>query len=270
MECAKKLIFFPPKGGVSAYYSPRMILHQKSLDYKKTIPFGSYVQAHTEPEPRNTQLPRTLDFIYLRYTDNVQGGHTLLDLKSGRLITRRNVTVIPITSNVIDIVHSLAEKDGIKDGCKIISKSGITLYDSSWIAGVGEKENNEEQNYNETDNEIEDTYETDNDFSIATMDEMNPNITADILHEKTNNENSNPTGGDAKAPEEFNPETEFENDDTSEDEDVDEDTTNGNDDVSNNRTRTRSGRQIIPPSRLSLYQEHLVTQTHEKNEYTQD
>jgi hypothetical protein len=68
MECAKKLNFFPPKGGVSPFYSPRMILHQKALDYQKhcSIPFGSYVQAHTKPEPRNSQLPRTLDCIYLR------------------------------------------------------------------------------------------------------------------------------------------------------------------------------------------------------------
>jgi hypothetical protein len=56
MDCAKKLNFFPLKGSVSAYYSPRTILYQKSLDYKKhcSIPFGSYAQTHTEPEPRNT------------------------------------------------------------------------------------------------------------------------------------------------------------------------------------------------------------------------
>jgi hypothetical protein len=181
------------------------------------------VQSHLDPTSKLIQNPNPgthnsqEHLIVYTYdnTDNVQDGHTLLDLKSGRLITRQNVTVIPITSNVIDIVHSLAEKEGIKDGCKIISKSGITLYNSYWIAGVGEKENNEEQNYNKTDNEIEDTYETDNDISIAAMDEKNPNITADILHEKTNNNNSNPTGGDAEAPEEFNPETEFKNDDTS-------------------------------------------------------
>ena len=35
MESAKKLNFFPPKGGVSQYYSPRMLLHQKKLDYFK-------------------------------------------------------------------------------------------------------------------------------------------------------------------------------------------------------------------------------------------
>jgi hypothetical protein len=35
MECAKKLNFFPPKGGVSPYYSPRMIMNQQSLDYNR-------------------------------------------------------------------------------------------------------------------------------------------------------------------------------------------------------------------------------------------
>jgi hypothetical protein len=88
MECAKKLNFFPPKGGISPYYSPRMILHQQNLDYNKhcSIPFGAYVQAHHEPDPKNTQHPRTLDCVYLRYTDNDQGGHHLLDLRTGRTI----------------------------------------------------------------------------------------------------------------------------------------------------------------------------------------
>ena len=67
MECAKRLNFFPPKGGVSKQYSPCMILHQENLDYNKhcSIPFGTYVQAHDEPMPSNTQVLRTLDAIYL-------------------------------------------------------------------------------------------------------------------------------------------------------------------------------------------------------------
>jgi hypothetical protein len=158
-----------------------MILHQKSLDYKKqcSIPFGSYLQAHTVPEPRNTRLPRTLDCVYLRYTDNEQGGHSLLDLNTGRLITRHNVTVIPITSNIIDIVHQMAQKDGMKTGCKIENRTGVTLNNSSWIAGV-------DTQYSES------TYETNDDISIADMNEKNPNITAGILHEKQ--QDSNPTG----------------------------------------------------------------------------
>jgi hypothetical protein len=66
MECGKKLNFFPPKGGISEFYSPRMIMHQESLDYNKhcSIAFGTYVKAHQEPSPTNTQHPRTLDCIY--------------------------------------------------------------------------------------------------------------------------------------------------------------------------------------------------------------
>jgi hypothetical protein len=66
-ESTKKLNFFPSKGGISEYYSPRMILHQKTLDYKKNCKysFGSYVQAHDEPNPLNTTAARTLDGIYL-------------------------------------------------------------------------------------------------------------------------------------------------------------------------------------------------------------
>jgi hypothetical protein len=113
LECAKKLYFFPPRGGISPFYSLRMILHQQSLDYGKhcSIPFGSYVQAHTEPDPSNTQLPRTLDCIYLRYVDNDQGGQHLLDLRTGRTIKRRTATTIPITSNIVDLVHKMAEND---------------------------------------------------------------------------------------------------------------------------------------------------------------
>jgi hypothetical protein len=115
-----------------------MILHQQNLDYNKhcSIPFGAYVQARTEPDPRNTQQPRTLDCIYRRYTDNDQGGHHLLDLRTNRTIKRRTVTVVPITSVIIDLVHKITDNDKLPDGLKIATKSGIILYDSSWIAGV--------------------------------------------------------------------------------------------------------------------------------------
>jgi hypothetical protein len=51
MDSAKKLNFFPAKHGISEYYSPRMILHQRNLDYTKNckFTFGTYVQAHDKP-----------------------------------------------------------------------------------------------------------------------------------------------------------------------------------------------------------------------------
>ncbi len=46
---------------------PRMILHQRNLDYGKHCQhaFGTYIQVHDEPDPSNTTAPRTLDCIYL-------------------------------------------------------------------------------------------------------------------------------------------------------------------------------------------------------------
>ena len=56
-----QLNFFPTKGGVSTYYSLRMIMDQMDLDYTKhhTTPFGAYVQANLESNTHNTNVSRT-------------------------------------------------------------------------------------------------------------------------------------------------------------------------------------------------------------------
>ncbi|KAG7348409.1 hypothetical protein IV203_017114 [Nitzschia inconspicua] len=116
METANKLNFFPPKNGVSQYYSPREILSHQRLDYDKhcTIPQFSYVQAYDEPKPKNSQAPRSLDCIYLRPTNNIQGGLVLYHFGTKAVITRRKVKVIPIAASVIEAVERLAKADGIQ------------------------------------------------------------------------------------------------------------------------------------------------------------
>jgi len=37
MDCTHKLNMFPAKGGTSQYYSPRIILGQRVLDYKREV-----------------------------------------------------------------------------------------------------------------------------------------------------------------------------------------------------------------------------------------
>ena len=57
---SSKLNFFPARHGVSRYYSPRMILHQETINYHKhcQYTFGTYVQAHDEPpNPTNINQP---------------------------------------------------------------------------------------------------------------------------------------------------------------------------------------------------------------------
>ena len=121
-----------------------MILHQQSLDYSKhgQYSFGTYVQAHDEPQPSNTNAPRSLDCIYLRYNSNHQGGHELLHLPTNAVILRRRVTAIPITPSIIMQVHRIAECEGMPKGLKVHNHFGTLRYDSAWIAGV---DYNEEQ-----------------------------------------------------------------------------------------------------------------------------
>ena len=101
-------------GRIDICLSPHVVMGGPPIDHKKhcKVPFGAYVQACNENNPTNTNAPRTVDAIYLRPLNDVQGGHGLMDLNSGRLITRRHFPEIPITSNVIKAVETMASKQG--------------------------------------------------------------------------------------------------------------------------------------------------------------
>ncbi|MGC9213443.1 MAG: hypothetical protein ACP5F2_08285 [Athalassotoga sp.] len=66
MVSTKQLNLFPAKGGVSSYLSPHVILGGRNIDYNKhcQVPFGAYVQAVQENNPKNTNAPPTIDAIY--------------------------------------------------------------------------------------------------------------------------------------------------------------------------------------------------------------
>ena len=180
MESTNKLNFFPPKGGVSQYCSPRMILTNNALDYNKhcSIPFGTYVQAHNENNPTNTMAARALDCIYLRPIYNQQGGHELLDLTTKRVITRKKVTTIPLTSSIIQAVENIAKAEGM-EGLKVRTHAGNILYDSSWITGVDYDEDEHDLDY-ETDEDEED----DDDEKEEQYDEIDQEEIAELLDEQ--------------------------------------------------------------------------------------
>ena len=116
MVVTKQLNMFPDKGGVSAYLSPHVFMGGQDLDYNKhcQIPFGAYVQGAQENNPTNTNAPRTIDAIYLRPLNNIQGGHELMNLSTGKVITRRKVVELPVTDLIIKTVEGMAEKQGMK------------------------------------------------------------------------------------------------------------------------------------------------------------
>jgi hypothetical protein len=167
---ANKLNRFPVKGGVSKYYSPRMILNQTHLDYTKhcVVPFGAYVQANHESTKTGSNVTRTLDASYLRPAQNQQGGHELMDLNSGQLISRNIVHEIPVTDAVIKAVENMAYQQGFKS-LKFKNRNGGIYHDADWIAGVDyddpddiENENEDEEYDNEEDETRTDSNNTKN------------------------------------------------------------------------------------------------------------
>jgi hypothetical protein len=267
--CAEKLNYFPPKGGISPYYSPRMILHHVTLDYHKhcLYPFGTYVQAANENDPTNSLLPRTLDCLYMRHVPNQQGGHQLLHLPTGKLLTRRAITQVPITPQVIAMVHTLATQQGMPEGLKITSRTGTVLYDSSWIAGVDFAANADQSDEDDNSNEQESLEEDDPDqLEEGFYEDLDPNEIAELLDEANHN------------PAEVIPIDQPDMDNTeAEAEDVEdpeilpalsEEQEQLEDDDEPTMVTTRSGRQVKPPNRYNLQQCHLNTDN--EQEYSLD
>jgi hypothetical protein len=61
------------------------------------------------------------------------------------------VTQVPITQNIIDIVYAVATHEGITSGLKIKTKSRYNILDSSWIARVDYKiDNDNKSNKNDS------------------------------------------------------------------------------------------------------------------------
>jgi hypothetical protein len=138
---------------------PHTILTGQAIDFKKhlAIPFGSYVQANNEKNPSNTNAPRTLDCIYLGpVMDNRQGGHKLLHLGTGKVITRPRVKEIPMSDTIIRAVENMARCQGVKQ-LKFTHRDGTPFEPADYIAGV------EDDSHNEEDKDYE--YESDSDDS---------------------------------------------------------------------------------------------------------
>ena len=76
-----------------------------------TIEFGAYAQIHEEGD--NTMTSRTTGALTLRPTGNIQGGYCFLSLSSGRRVTARTWTELPIPQDVILQVAKMAKSSKI-------------------------------------------------------------------------------------------------------------------------------------------------------------
>ena len=106
--------FFPAKGGIICHYPTATIVSGKQINFDRELvySFGDYVQACYESRPKNNNLPRTKDCIYLQSTDTLQRGDELMDLSTGELIRCTRVDKCVMTQLVIDRVEEPAVKQG--------------------------------------------------------------------------------------------------------------------------------------------------------------
>ena len=205
-ESAKKLNFFPARHGISNYYSPRMILHRQNLDYNKhcTYAFGSYVQVNNDPDPTNTNAPRTLDCIYLRSTGQQQGGHDCLHLPTNRIITRAKVTPIPITAGVMVQVQTIADQERMPKGLKISNRYQVVLYDSTWIPGVDFEDSDYDSDYEEDSSTDDSSRSSHSSTSTNDDDDDDDDDDFDVMSaeydELSNAANEGPTDGPNSEP----------------------------------------------------------------------
>ena len=76
-----------------------------------TIEFGAYAQIYEEGD--NTMTSRTTGALALRPTGNIQGGYYFFSLSSGRRVTARIWTELPIPQDVILQVAKMAKSSKI-------------------------------------------------------------------------------------------------------------------------------------------------------------
>ena len=156
-------------------------MHQETLDYEKQFKyeFGQYGQGHNDDtNTKNTPAPHTIDCIYLRPLANKQGGHELLDLATGAVITRNQFTEIPVTPEIIKVVEDLGKADGMEEEINFKFKTG--QINSGLIAGVDDEEEDgsDDDDYNflsdDEDNEDEELdYDSEDSEEDEDYDDVN-------------------------------------------------------------------------------------------------
>jgi hypothetical protein len=121
--CVMWMNSFPIKSGISDKWR----VSRTKLDAKLhcRAPFRSYCEMHIDPDITNTLEPRTNWGICMGPTGNLQGSYKFLSLATGKKVTRRKFTEMPVTDAVIKQVEEMAVKDGAIKGINFKDKKGL-------------------------------------------------------------------------------------------------------------------------------------------------
>ena len=115
--------------------------HTPNFTNHFTLTFGICFQVHND-DTNNTMMSRTIGAIALHPTGNTQGGYHFMSLATGRRLTAKSWTVLPVPQDVIDGVHNLARKGHNLNNIMFKTNDHTTMLKNSIIdaitAGVSE------------------------------------------------------------------------------------------------------------------------------------
>ncbi len=125
--CVMWMNSFPVKSGISEKWSPKKLVSCTKLDAKLhcRAPFGLYCEMHIDQDITNTLEPRTNWAICMGPTGNLQGSYKFLSLVTGKKVTGRKFTEMPVTDAVIKQVEEMAVKDGAVKGIYFKDRKGV-------------------------------------------------------------------------------------------------------------------------------------------------
>ena len=191
-KAAKQLNIFPAKQGLSTVYSPEAIMTRKPLKYKDwKIPFGSYVQASDETNPRNSNQERAIDCLYLMPAANMQEGHEVLHIQTGQVVKRRVIEKVPFTEAIIAAVEGRAKREGMRKSFMIQTREEYPIHRADWLPGVDHEllperdEDSDDEDYepeedDSSDEELDsDDYEADESSEESDEDEEETRVFED-------------------------------------------------------------------------------------------
>ena len=162
IECVKGVNMWmnclPPKDGVSTTLAPRTIVTGLTMKYgpHMLVPYGSYAHVHNDTD--NTMRRRTTAAIALRPMGNRQGGHYFLSLRTGRMVSARTWTILPMPDIVRTRVAALARAMKppttmdlrARDGSEAARRRPILEDDGGTVDGPTDEDDDETQGEEET------------------------------------------------------------------------------------------------------------------------
>jgi hypothetical protein len=170
----------PPASGVSTTYSPRTIMTGTALDFTKhcQIAFGAYAEVHEDMDKTNTMDERTQPAICFGPMEIFQGSYKFMSLRTGKQITRKQFTELPMPNSVVKRVKAMVLREKQNKTITFSDRSGNIISDVSdnpddetveVAAGVNDDDNDEapqipmEQDSTVEDDDADRTTEVDTD-----------------------------------------------------------------------------------------------------------